>query len=819
VFIGQTFIEDQSQNTFQTYSEDSLDNGSIKSRQHENNNHPKSNTRAGSIILAGHLAGEHSISLPDYERACKNVQFPSKDINISDETSYLSVNPDLNKCINLFQDECPAKENSEILSNLPTGIKDNGNIDTLHSNKNKTVEVQCNLSKDYSRSISLDIVRNVSYPYNEIKRSKSCTILTDNLNKDTSAVKTDQPSSNGETPTDTNQEKIHIIISPCKTLLISTCSTSLNKTESHSTKEDQKCDSIISEKSSKELNPSELRALLNSLDQKSWREEGTVQKHLLRRMSANFYDSPKNFTEQLLTIIEESFINNDTCGPLEYPDISLCRLTEELRKMCKFIEDETAPEWPRSPSTSMSNKRRSSKGCQESKLDSSKSHGVTPNLCATTVTYNIKSPKKIYRHMSKISVQSPKLHDSTSTFESLEAFCKTLYPNEYRTPPGQKDKSQSPIRDMKYILLTCENQMASLDNSPNIREQLRKAGICNVDKSVHKSDTVPETQDLRDKSSSHGKRDQVGAKSISHVLKCKQQVESSKPCKMIDPDELENTLMYELAKKRQRCFETAKVISEIDASSESASSKTVEAQQSCSSNVNIESNINDSKFMETLMTVKRYQNYLEEYKPLLNMLQQTESSTPQSSCNQKGTRFKKTEKSDKARLEASKSPMTRKKVTSPVTKCCPPSNNNASKPRLFVTPGKAVTRTQSNSKRTYFPNLISTTNKQKGRDISPHEKKVYRQMGSYDHVISPVGMYIKSTNPSLVKNLRPKTDEMLLTPKKKQTISSASPKPKMKFRLSPKEKTEVREYARISIYARKMQENAIRIFPRMIMKI
>jgi len=791
MFIGQTFIEDQSQNT---YSEDSLDNGSVKSRQHENNNHLKSNTRAGSIILAGHLAGEHSISLPDYENVCKNIRSLSKDINISDETSYLSVKPDLNKCINLSQDECPSKENSEVQSsNHPTENKDNRNMDIPRSNKNKTVEVQCNLSKDYSRSISLDALRNVNCPCNEIRRSKSCTTITDNLNGDTNAVKTDQSLPNKETATDINQEKIHIIISPRKTLLISRCSTSLNKTEPHSIKEDKKCDSTSSERSSKELNPSELRALLNSLDQKSWREEGTMQKNLLRRMSVNFYDSPKNFTEQLLTIIEESFINNDTCEPLEYPDISLCRLTEELRKMCKFIEDETAPEWPRSPNAT-SNKRRSSKECQESKLDSSKSHGVTPNLYTTTLTCNIKSPKKIYRHMTKINAQSPKLHDSTSTFESLEAFCKTLYPNEYRTPPGKKDKLQSPIRDMKYILLTCKNQMASLDNSPNIREQLRKAGICNVD-CVHKSDTVPETQDLGDKSSSNGKCNQVDSKRISHVLNCKQQIESSKSsnCKMIDADDLESTLMYELAKKRQRCLETAKVISEIDASSESASSKAVETQQSCSSNVNIESNINDSKFMETLMTVKRYQNYLEEYKPLLNVLQQTESSTSQSSDNEKDTRLKKT---NKAHLEASKSPMMRKKVTSSVAKHCSPNNNAiASKPRLFVTPGKTVTRT-CNSKRTYFPNLITATNKQKGRDISPHEKKVYRQMGNYDHVISPVGMYIKSTNPSLVKNLRPKTDEMLLTPKKKQAVLSASPKPKMKFRLSPKEKRKVRERRR-----------------------
>jgi len=80
---------------------------------------------------------------------------------------------------------------------------------------------------------------------------------------------------------------------------------------------------------------------------------------------------------------------------------------------------------------------------------------------------------------------------------------ETLYPNEYRTPSGQKGKLQSPIRKMKRILFTCENQTASLDNSRNIREKLRKAGICNVH-CVHKSD-IPETQDLRDKSSSNRK--------------------------------------------------------------------------------------------------------------------------------------------------------------------------------------------------------------------------------------------------------------------------------------------------------------------------
>ncbi|XP_011336562.3 uncharacterized protein LOC105278855 isoform X1 [Ooceraea biroi] len=677
----QMFIEDQTLSL--AYSEASLDIGSTKGKQDDNNNqwkYAKNKSRTGSIILAGHLASEHSISLPEsLENAHKDRRALSKDINVSNETSYMSLKLDLSKCINLFQNECPSKESctAEELLSSALGIRANRNSNTLHFSENKNVEVQCNLSRNCPCSMSQSSLRIISSPFNEIRRSKSCKTFNDNLKMDiNSGVKAELRSSANRDAVMNMNTNVQIVISPCKTLLVSKSSTTPTnkKANSHSTKEDQKCDSISSERSSEEeCNPSELRAVLNLLnDQKPWKEKGMVQK-CLRRMSANFYDSPRNFTEEFLTLMEDSVINNDTSGALEYPEISLCGLTEKLRKMCKFIEDETVSE-SRSPNidTSTRNGRKYSRGCHESQLDSSRKSldaVATPNknLCVTpTLTRRIKSPKKICR--PKISAQSPKLHDSTSTFVSLETFYTILYPDE-DTSPSEEIWSQSFLEDMKRILLACGNQMASLD-SLNIYEQLKKAVTFTVDP-AHKPDAVPETQapqcnlpaSLR---FSHEKRNEAGSKSISDVLRSKQQAESSKRYEMINLDDLEDALMYEIAKKRQRCLDTAKVMQEIDASSEPVSSGAAEAQQSDPSSAAVElPNINDSKFMETLMTVKRYQDYLKGAKPLLNLFQQSRSNT--------------------------------------------------SKQR---------------------------------RNISPVEKKFYRTIGSYDHVTSPVGMYIRGTNPS-----------------------------------------------------------------------
>lgn len=808
MFIGQTTYEEkQSPIISQKDLEDNTDINSIRNKHCESDSHLNNNeSRAGSIIIAGNLDNQQCI-LSDSCKIVKdnhkiiydNNQSLLRDIlDVSDETSYLSLKPDLNKCINLFQDEQLSKEHHTFkeYSNLDamlSEIKVSRDIESQHLNKKQTVEIQCNLIRDRPYAMSLNSLEDAIVSTKDqdvindrIQRSKSCSILYNNLKRDTNHnVKTDYfcvPPINTATRKNSH-EKIHTIFDPLSKSL-SKLSILSKKNDSHLLEKDQKCDSISSETSSKEqFNSFELRTFLQSVEHQKPLKEAAVQERLLRRFSANFYNSPKTFTERLLTIIEESVVNDDSCAPLEYPNVSLCRLTEELRKMCKFIEDETIPDWPQSPqriSLSICMRQRS----QGLKSPFQKSLNTFTSRDNSLAQCNIKSPKKICQHMPKnilYNTKSP-LHDSTSTFESLEAFCEKFYADECKTAPiKEKNSSQPPLQNLDSILHACENQMASLESSLNIHEQLKKAAMFTSDlKSQYK---VPEAQS---RLFIHEKHNKANSKKVPDTFK--QLTRHNKSYEMIEPDDLENTLMYEIAKKRQRCLDTAKVMMEIDTNSEPV-------KQICPEIVNNESSsTSDSKFIETLMSVKRYQEYLEKHKSVLNSFRTGPSNSYISDKKDVGTKemtrgnFDSRHLGDRvenATLKVPKFSRMGKKSRSPSPMKCS-TNKMVSKPKLFVTPGKMSINKSCKPKRTYFtsPNLVMGMNKKKKFNVSPHPKSIYRQIENYDHVVSPVGMYIKGTDPHLMQNLRPKTNENLLTPKKKQI---RSPKPKVKFQLSPKQ--------------------------------
>ncbi|XP_072756405.1 uncharacterized protein [Anoplolepis gracilipes] len=763
--------------------EDNSDINSIRSSGSDKHSHLSSNkSRAGSIIISGGI------------------------LNVSDATSYLSLKPDLNKCIDLFHNEHLSKEHYtfEDYSNLGSvlsEIKVQKDMDSRHLNKNKIVEIQCNLIRNRPCAMSLNSledainkhtsIKNQDVTNKELRKCKSCSILNSNLKGNTNH--NIKASYFFVAPTNTATRKSSFEKIDTATLFDALSSKPIlsNKiNDSHSTEADQKYDSTKSDTSSKEqLHSFELKTFLQSLDQMPLKETAT-QEHLLRRLSANFYNSPKTFTEKLLTIIEESVIN-DSCAQLEYPEVSLCRLTEELRKMCKFIEDETIPEWPESPMSTSICARQRSQG--SSPLRKSLNAFASRNKSLyfainASPRCNIKSPKKVCQHTPKNILYNAKssLHDSTSTFESLEAFCEKLYANDNKVPIREK-KPQSPLQNMDSILHVCENQMASLENSPDIREQLKKAATFTSDLASQCNNKVPEAQNLQYRLLTHKKHNKTDLKKVPDTFK--EWTGHNKSYEIIEPDDLENTLMYEIAKKRQRCLDTAKVIMEID-----TNSKPIETQQICP-NSNKSSLTSDTKFMKTLMSVKRYQEYLEEHKSILNLFQTKSCNSP--IADKKDVRKKEIFKEDfssrplgdKAKiatLEVPKFSGIRKKSRSPSPAKCSTNKIIVAKPKLFVTPRKTPVNKICKPKRTYFPDLVVGTNKEKKYNISP-KKSTYRQIENYDHVVSPVGMYIKGTDPHLMKNLRPKTDEKLLTPRKKQITQSPSPKPKMKFRLSPKQ--------------------------------
>lgn len=798
LFTGQIISDEKSNPAMIQVSSESRLNY-IRNKQDEDANCSKDNEFHSSIILAGNLASQQYTSLSDSciitKKNCNTVgnndQRLSRDTsNTLDETSYLSIKPDLNKCMNLFRNEHLIEEHDSLAEQLNTTLSEttsSENINISHLNRSMIVG-QWNINNKLSRSMSADSLQNILLNPEFTKRSKSNTMLDRILKRDTNYnIKADQLSSSSKIAMNIDRnERVEPFISSFTSLSLKSPVLSSRKKDSYSVEDHHMLDSISSEKSSKDdLTPSELRTLLYLLADPKSLKEITRQQELLRCLSTKYYDSPKGFTKRLLTIIEESVINDDS---LQYPEVSLHRFNEEVQKMSKFIEDETVPEWPQSPgmSTSIYTKRKN----QELKSNLSRKCLTfrTPdkNLTPVSSRCNIKSPEKICRPMSKnASYTTKNLHDSTNTFENLEAYCEKLYPNEYIAfSAKEKNQLQSPLQNMDNIRRVCESQMTSLEDSFNVYEEIRKARTCISDSAdQHKT---PEMQDLQHRLMSYEKYDRADSKKVSDTFK--QPTKPSKHDEVSELDDFEHTLMYKIAKHRQKCLDTARTM-EIDPNLDLV-------EEACSNIVISESSpaINDDKFMKILMCVKKYQDYLKEHKSLLNLLHRTRSSSPR---NTKDARPKKKNENldirspsvllgNKPTLRIPKfSP--KKKSTSPSAKYSPTNKTIVSKPQLFTTPGKTYSVNKNyRSKRTYFPNLLPGQNKQDEPNINPHAKKIYRQIGNYDHVISPVRMYIKGKESLKIK---PTTNEKLLISERKKT--TRSPSPKLEFRLSSERLKEV----------------------------
>lgn len=229
----------------------------------------------------------------------------------------------------------------------------------------------------------------------------------------------------------------------------------------------------------------------------------------------------------------------------------------------------------------------------------------------------------------------------------------------------------------------------------------------------------------------------------------------------------------------------------------------------------------ETKFLQTLVSCKDYQTYLEKQKPLFKLLKTSNSCSTDTSCKVTEKSDEKCERkivSEKETSNIKKLPCRRKcALLSPNAKSCnlytsPLSKRQGSeekeqkkqvKPKLFTTPGKSPCNKDHKKKKVYFPNMHSPAKDTKVRHIlkSPHAEGLYRL--NYNTVISPVGMYIRGTDMQLIKNVHAKTDNLLLTPVKKNVkvslnknltqqntpsrcINKSQEKTPLKINLSPK---------------------------------
>ncbi|XP_076642099.1 uncharacterized protein LOC143352937 [Halictus rubicundus] len=554
--------------------------------------------------------------------------------------------------------------------------------------------------------------------------------------------------------------------------------------------------------------------ILCSLDnQLNQIKEVSQMESTLKRLSGTFINSPKNFTEKLLTIIEESVINNgeDTCNVTAF---NLSRLTSEFRKMCKFIEDESWPEWaPSFPSTPSSCEDATLSPichkfvdgeCRKGKLSESINTASLPStpLSATDVLrrrFFQKISKNHFNGSADSITNIPTNMSSVESFEHLEAQCKTLFPEEQESPGNlHRSFSMPSLLSMSQLNDICDQQMALLNISDSCNEEKLVSSTpnlcskCTEQPSINKFDlkgakawarSVLSTKESDYKSTdiSYSKKKAIKFNRRSDLNNINVD-EVTNVYTNFDTDELEKTILQDIAEKRKRCLDTVRLITEINADTEIIEEKKslgISPELSVLNDSPSTAN-NEAKFLKTLMSCKNYLTYLERQKPFFNLHEKSYApNSPSQNKDEIGVKnvegrnsLKKNSKMELPTprksplnlhgIDHHRSPSSARKNSQDYRE-----KTELLKPKLFFTPGKSPPTTKYKRKKTYFPDMCNSPKNNLEEHIlkSPHVKGLYRL--NYNTIVSPVGMYIRGTDMQLIKNVRAKTDGLLLKSPKK----------------------------------------------------
>ncbi|XP_076675978.1 uncharacterized protein LOC143373062 isoform X2 [Andrena cerasifolii] len=682
--------------------------------------------------------------------------------------------PDLNKCIDLFQSGSLKDDNKE----------------------NENLQFRTN-DKQPLNAISRKLINEVTSTTSKENKSHSCEKPKhDTMNK----------TPKRDTNHNINKNKFNAIavseVNVLKPVAVSQ-PTSLSK----STTKETPISSTDGGHAQFEDELNKFESVLCFLDnQLNQIKEVSQPQQLLKRLSEKYSYAPHSFTERLLTIIEESVINNsdDTRG---ISAINLSRLTTEFRKLCKFIEDESIPEWPPSPlsppscteqvlGTPTCNKSVHANDCKNASPINATSLTTTPLSGIDVIKRRFfqKISKNNFNGSIDNVINLSTNISSTESFERLEAQCKRLFPEETECPyPLRKSTSVPSLLSMTHIQRTCEKQLASLNISNGIDRNPKEKSLSStpnlLDTRLYRSPSInklrsscakiqPESFSCRKYLShekvsySKTKSKKIDRKSDSNELNSNK---AAYDYMALDPDVLEKTLLQDIAEKRKRCLDTARLITEINADPEiTGVEKSLEL--SFMSSTNNESNslsYDEAQFLKTLTSCKEYQMFLERRKPVFNLLQTSNSCfTPEitrRNNDRTDLQYEGTKGPVKEFLNVKQPSSVKSNILTPNVKprniCKSPLSKREVKPKLFVTPGKTPPHPNQRTRKVYFPTMYSPGQKSTlGDNIvkSPHAKGLYRL--NYNTIISPVGMYIRGTDMKLIKNVRAKKGGLLMSP-------------------------------------------------------
>ncbi|KAL2714162.1 GATA zinc finger domain-containing protein 14-like [Vespula squamosa] len=505
-------------------------------------------------------------------------------------------------------------------------------------------------------------------------------------------------------------------------------------------------------------------------------EANLTKQEIYKRLSEKYVSSPQKFTERLITIIEESIINS-TINASNNSLINFNKISKELNKMCNDIENESMPEKMLSSTINISPSREISKITNST--DSINSTQITNDKYCSEVqsllsihpdSYKMKTPspintgKKVYRKtpINIFKSRNKKLRDvsvipsisSDSSFEYLEAQCERLFPNEKKNPVSVPMVQDSNLLSMDHVFTICEQQMASLNNTDDIKIKKKKESSVQELKQKSKNSgcsylySIPENSVYKDEDKNKNKN----MKKVSYK-RCKRELDSEY---LNCADDLNKTLLSEIVIKRRRCLDTAKKMMEIN----SECNKMKEQKKSkpyCKSILDINSNKpqdNNNQFMKILMSCEDYHNYLDDQLTILdassinstfdstidkpnknniniNVVTSKKKASPRSSSS--SVSYNENYEKVLARWNIHENNETKSETVA--------KNNNKS--HFFTTPGKMFTK-EKRTRKMYFSDLCAAR-----KQISPSKTSMNRN-SNYNTKLSPGRMY-KNENPKSKK--------------------------------------------------------------------
>lgn len=472
-------------------------------------------------------------------------------------------------------------------------------------------------------------------------------------------------------------------------------------------------------------------------------EANLMKREIYKRLSEKYVSSPQKFTERLITIIEESIINS-TINASNNSLINFNLISKELDKMCNGIENESMPEKLLSSTINISPSREIRKvECSDNSCEKK-----TPNRIIKKV-YR-KTPINIFR-MQNNKLRDVSLLQSCSTddssFEYLEAQCERLFPNERKNPPTVPTVQDNSFLSMDQVFTICEQQMASLNSTDDIK--IRKRNRSSVEKLKQGSKDSDSSYLYSVAESSVCKDEDRNEKSKKVTYKrCKREAD---PEYLNCADDLNKSLLSEIVIKRRRCLDTAKKMMEINSECNVTQGEN-NSKPYCKSIFDINSDKpkdNNNHFMKILMSCEDYHNYLDDRLSLLDAssINSTFDSTINKSNNTSNINVNVTKGKRKESPRSNPSMsynenyekvLARWNIHENIEKKSETPAKNYNNSRIFKTPGKKLTM-ERHKQKMYFSDLCNARKR-----ISPLKTSMNRK-SNYNNKLTS-GLVCKSEN-------------------------------------------------------------------------